>query len=64
MTEEAANLMLELLRALRSDVAAHRAETRDGFAELRSRLGHVETELARVHGVLAEQSVRLDRVIA
>lgn len=55
----AENLVLEHLRLIRSDLAGIKLDIR----ELQTRMGNVETELAHVHRVVAEQSVRIDRLV-
>lgn len=45
MAGETENLVLEQLRILRAEVAAHRQETREGFSVLGARLDSVETEV-------------------
>jgi len=46
MGENTENLVLEILRQLRSDVTALRNETREGVNRLELRLGFVEQSLA------------------
>ncbi len=58
MTGDVENLILEHLRALRAGQDRIEAQPR----ELTVRVGNLETETAHLHGVVAEQSVRLDRL--
>ncbi len=55
---EYTDLVLEHLRAIRAELGTLREDVR----EIKLRLGHVETELAHVHSVLAAPSVRMDRM--
>jgi hypothetical protein len=58
MAENVDNLILEHLRAIRSDLSG----LRDDVRSLTVRTGNVETELGHLHGVVAEQSVRIDKL--
>jgi hypothetical protein len=61
MVEETENLVLEQLRILRAEVAAHRQETREGFSALATRLDAVETE---VRGANYIMTVSIGSVLA
>ncbi|MGH8567204.1 MAG: hypothetical protein ACREXU_04100 [Gammaproteobacteria bacterium] len=50
MTEATENLVLEILRQMRSEITSLRNETRDGLGRIELRLGLVEQALA---GLLA-----------
>jgi prefoldin subunit 5 len=56
MTNEIENLILEHLRALRGDIAALKADTRD----IKARLASIETYIATMHGDQARTAVSLD----
>ena len=53
MVDSADNLVLELLRQLRNDMAGMRTEVRDGFNRMDVRLGLVEQALASMLAVSA-----------
>jgi len=53
MTDNTENLVLEILRQLRGDMASMRSEMRDGFNRLDIRLGFVEQALAGMLAVSA-----------
>ncbi|MGH7841126.1 MAG: hypothetical protein ACREQT_06335, partial [Candidatus Binataceae bacterium] len=57
MTAEVENLILEHLRHMRGQLDRMESD----IAEIKSRLGRLETGLAQIHVALAEQSLRLDR---
>ena len=58
MTQSNDNLVLEHLRMIRGDPGEIKADVR----ELQTRIGGVETGLADLHRLIAEQSVRIDRL--
>jgi predicted trehalose synthase len=65
MTENSQNLVLELLRSIRGDIAT----IKDDIRELKSRVGNVEIGVASIRRDLgqlatddAEQHVRFDRL--
>jgi len=53
MTENTENLVLDILRQIRSDMTDIRNEMRDGFNRIEVRLGPVEQTLASMLGVSA-----------
>ena len=53
MTADTENLVLEILRQIRSDMTTMRTEMHDGFNRLDIRLGLVEQALAGMMGVSA-----------
>jgi len=57
MTRQNENLILQILKNIQNE----QANSRYSINSLLSRMGNVETELANLHGMLAEQSVRMDR---
>jgi hypothetical protein len=59
MAEEAANLVLEHLRAIRGDVGQIKADTR----EFRERLGLFESQMAGHYALYATLSTRIDRLV-
>jgi hypothetical protein len=59
MADEPANLVLDLLRAMRGDIA----EIKTDVHEFRERLGLVENQMAGHYTLYASLSTRLDRVI-
>lgn len=52
---------LDLLMQMVQRVLDSQRETREDIREIKARLGRLETEVAGLHGFLAEQSIRLDR---
>ena len=52
---------LELLIPMVDRVLDSQRETREDIRAVKTRLGRLESEVANLHGFLAEQSVRLDR---
>lgn len=58
MTQSNANLVLEHLRLIRGDLGEIKANVR----ELQTRMGGVGTGLAHLHRLIAERSVRIDRL--
>jgi len=58
MPETNDNLTLEHMRLIRGDLGEIKAKVR----ELQTHTGSVETGLADLHRVTAEQSVRIDRL--
>ncbi len=56
-----AELNLELLRQMVQKVLDNQREMREDMREIKSRLGRLESDVAGLHGFLAEQSIRLDR---
>ena len=50
MSESVENLVLEQLRALRSEIIAFRAENQSEFSELKHRLNRVESGIANMRG--------------
>lgn len=58
MSEERADLILNLLRAIRAEQAAQREK----LDEIIVRLGRLEREVAGLHGDYAGLSVRLDNL--
>ena len=64
MADEPDNLTLRLLRELRDSIEALRGTTSElvvRMGRVESGLAHVRVEMAEVHTVLAEHSVKLDR---
>ncbi|MGH8594631.1 MAG: hypothetical protein ACREV3_12470, partial [Gammaproteobacteria bacterium] len=61
MTEATENLVLEILRQMRSEITSLRNETRDGLARIELRLGLVEQALA---GLLAVSASDRDEIRA
>jgi hypothetical protein len=66
VTENTQNLLLELLRSIRGDIAT----IKDDIRELKSRTGNVEIGVASIRRDLgqlatddAEQQVRFDRLV-
>ena len=59
MADEPENLVLELLRAIRGDIA----EIRSGMHEFRERLGLIENQMAGHYALYASLSTRLDRIV-
>jgi hemoglobin-like flavoprotein len=53
MTDNTENLVLELLRQMRNDMASLRSEVRDGFNRVDLRLGLVEQALSSMLAVSA-----------
>ena len=53
MTDNTENLVLELLRQMRNDMASLRSEVRDGFNRVDLRLGLVEQALSSMLAVFA-----------
>jgi len=53
MTDNTENLVLELLRQMRNDMASLRTEVRDGFNRVDLRLGLVEQALSSMLAVSA-----------
>ena len=60
MTDETANLILELLRRL--DVKVDRLT--DAVGDLQRRVSSIELSVAQLHGDFAGQSVRIDKIEA
>ncbi len=60
MTENADNLVLEQLRAIRADLRSLREDTRD----IKARLSSIETYNAALHSDQARSSVRFDDLAA
>ncbi len=56
-----AELNLELLMQMVQKVLDNQREMREDMREIKSRLGRLESDVAGLHGFLAEQSIRLDR---
>ncbi|WP_198375757.1 hypothetical protein [Neoroseomonas rubea] len=56
MTEATTNLMFEHLRAIRADIA----RLRDDGAEIKARLGNLESGQSHLVAAWAESSVRMD----
>ena len=52
---------LELLIPMVDRVLDSQRETREDIRAVKTRLGRLESEVANLHGFLAEQSARLDR---
>jgi predicted nuclease with TOPRIM domain len=52
---------LESLMQMVQRVLDRQRETRGDIREITTRLGRLESEVANLHGFLAEQSIRLDR---
>ncbi|CAH1207972.1 hypothetical protein NTGBS_720021 [Candidatus Nitrotoga sp. BS] len=50
MSENIENLVLEQLRALRSEIIAFRAENQSEFSEIKHRLSRVESGIANMRG--------------
>ena len=61
MDDETENLVLEHLRAMRSDNATMRREMQDGFARMSQRIDRLETE---VHGLSYIVSTAVGAVLA
>ena len=59
MADEPENLVLELLRAIRGDIA----EIKTDMREFRERLGLIENQMAGHCAIHANLSTRLDRVV-
>ena len=60
MADEINGLILEHLRHIRGSIS----RMEDDIAEMKSRLGRLETIVAQIHVTLAEHSVRFDRLEA
>lgn len=58
MAEVTNELIYETLKALQAQGAAFR----DDMADLKLRLGHLETTVAQINVRMAEMSVRIDRI--
>jgi predicted nucleic acid-binding Zn-ribbon protein len=58
MTDDRADLVLELLRQLRDG----QDRLREDVADMKGRLTGVELSVAQVHNDFARQSLRLDRI--
>ena len=58
MTETPENLILDLLRSIRSDVGGLREDMRD----VKRRLSSLEMAVSQVHGDFSGQSMRIDRL--
>ncbi len=56
MTDEPANLVLDLLRDMRGDMDALRTETRSGFATVRERLEASEPERRGVTDLMSSST--------
>jgi phage shock protein A len=56
MTNEVENIILEHLRAMRADILALKADTRD----IKARLASIEIYIATMHGDQARTAVSLD----
>ncbi|BCX81411.1 hypothetical protein MIT9_P0989 [Methylomarinovum caldicuralii] len=52
---------LELLMQMVQKVLDNQREMREDIREIKSRLGRLESDVASLHGFLAEQSIRMDR---
>ena len=52
---------LKSLKQMVQRVLDSQHETREDVREIKTRLGRLESEVANLHGFLAEQSIRLDR---
>lgn len=50
MSENVENLVLEQLRALRSEILAFRSENQSEFSEIKHRLTRVESSIASMRG--------------
>ena len=50
MSENIENLVLEQLRALRSEIIAFRAENQSEFSEIKHRLSRVKSGIANMRG--------------
>lgn len=59
MAEETDNLVLELLRAIRGDIA----DIKTDIHEFRERLGLVDNQMAGHYALYATLSSRLDRIV-
>jgi hypothetical protein len=59
MADETDNLVLELLRAIRGDIA----DIKTDMHEFRERLGLVENQMAGHYALYATLSSRLDRIV-
>jgi len=57
MTKLNENLILEILKKIQNE----QINMRDSLSGLNSRMGNVEAELANLHGMLAEQSIHMDK---
>ncbi|HXC11783.1 MAG TPA: hypothetical protein VNV39_02970 [Stellaceae bacterium] len=58
MADESPNLVLELLRAMRGDIA----DIKSDMHEFRERLGLIENQMAGHYALYASLSARLDHV--
>jgi septation ring formation regulator EzrA len=70
MTETVENLLLEMLKGLRNDVKAFRAQYHDDMDELKGRMSSLETSIIAVkrdvnHGdeIDARQQVTMDKIV-
>jgi predicted nuclease with TOPRIM domain len=52
---------LKSLKQMVQRVLDSQRETREDVREIKTRLGRLESEVANLHGFLAERSIRLDR---
>jgi len=52
---------MERLMQMIHRVLDSQRETREDIREMKTRLGRLESEVANLHGFLAEQLIRLDR---
>ncbi len=70
MTENVENLLSEMLKGLRNDVNAFRAQYHDDMDDLKSRMSSLETSMISVkrdinHGdeIDARQQVTIDKIV-
>lgn len=57
MPEPSRDLLMQMVQR----VLDSQRETREDIREIKTRIGRLESEVASMHGFLAEQSIRLDR---
>ena len=57
MPEASLALLMQMVQKVQKVLDAQR-ESREGIREIKTRLGRLESEVARLHVFLAEQSVR------
>lgn len=60
MSEQPNDLVLELLRVIRSDISEIRTDIRD----VKARIGSIESYIATLHGDQARSAVKMDDLAA
>jgi phage shock protein A len=60
MTEQPIDLVLELLRVMRSDISEIRTDIRD----VKARIGSIESYIATLHGDQARAALKMDDLTA